>query len=207
MHPSTIEALTKAGIDLDFEAHLPLIPLDLDAAGNVAPIGDRVRVEGGGAIAVIDLPPVDALFTGQRQPPSFSSGPTDEYIPFFALLESTVIDYCRTRDQLERDEEMERLYRQLRRRPDGRDENPLFSYLRAAARLYMAVHDVSRAEYDANPAYRHDAAMELVFGVQRPTTIVKLPAGHQPPRAVQVNQNVSLGLYPSLYALRLGKTY
>ncbi|MBI5758631.1 MAG: hypothetical protein HZA46_08945 [Planctomycetales bacterium] len=65
----------------------------------------------------------------------------------------------------------------------------------------------SRAEYDANPAYRHDAAMELVFGMQRPTTIVKLPAGHQPPRALQVNQNVSLGLHPSLYALRLGKTY
>jgi hypothetical protein len=65
----------------------------------------------------------------------------------------------------------------------------------------------SRAEYDANPAYRHDAAMELVFGVQRRTTIVKLPAGYQQPRAVQVSQNVSLGLNPSLYALRLGKMY
>jgi hypothetical protein len=31
----------------------------------------------------------------------------------------------------------------------------------------------SRAEYEANPGYRHDAAMELVFGAQRPTTIVK----------------------------------
>jgi len=65
----------------------------------------------------------------------------------------------------------------------------------------------SRAEYNANPAYRHEAAMELVFGVQRPTTIVKLPAGFQPQPAVQVNQNVFLGLYPSLYALRLGKMY
>ena len=64
-----------------------------------------------------------------------------------------------------------------------------------------------RAEYDANPAYRHDAAMELVFGVQRRTTIVKLPAGYQQPRAVQVSQTVSLGLNPSLYALRLGKMY
>lgn len=31
----------------------------------------------------------------------------------------------------------------------------------------------SRAEYEANPGYRHEAAMELVFGAQRPTTIVK----------------------------------
>jgi hypothetical protein len=34
----------------------------------------------------------------------------------------------------------------------------------------------SRAEYEANPGYRHEAAMELVFGVQRPTTIVKQTA-------------------------------
>lgn len=31
----------------------------------------------------------------------------------------------------------------------------------------------SRAEYEANPAYRHEAAMELMFGQLRPTTVVK----------------------------------
>ena len=31
----------------------------------------------------------------------------------------------------------------------------------------------SRAEYEANPGYRHDAALELVFGTMRPTTIVR----------------------------------
>lgn len=31
----------------------------------------------------------------------------------------------------------------------------------------------SRAEYEANPGYRHEAAMELMFGVLRPTTIMK----------------------------------
>ncbi len=35
----------------------------------------------------------------------------------------------------------------------------------------------NRAEYDANPSYRHEAAMELLFGQMRPTTIVKqMPA-------------------------------
>lgn len=31
----------------------------------------------------------------------------------------------------------------------------------------------NRAEYNANPSYRHEAAMELLFGQMRPTTIVK----------------------------------
>lgn len=31
----------------------------------------------------------------------------------------------------------------------------------------------SRAEYEANPAYRHEAAMEIMFGKLRPTTIHK----------------------------------
>lgn len=31
----------------------------------------------------------------------------------------------------------------------------------------------NRTEYEANPAYRHEAALELMFGTMRPTTIVK----------------------------------
>ncbi|MGE3314282.1 MAG: hypothetical protein AB7O26_04125 [Planctomycetaceae bacterium] len=31
----------------------------------------------------------------------------------------------------------------------------------------------SRAEYQANPSYRHDAALEIMFGQLRPTTIVR----------------------------------
>jgi len=31
----------------------------------------------------------------------------------------------------------------------------------------------SRSEYEANPAYRHDAAMELMFGMLRPMTVIR----------------------------------
>ena len=31
----------------------------------------------------------------------------------------------------------------------------------------------SRSEYEANPGYRHDAALELMFGVLRPVTVVR----------------------------------
>jgi hypothetical protein len=43
---------------------------------------------------------------------------------------------------------------------------------RRYAEAYRAV-PFNRAEYDANPSYRHEAAMEFVFGQMRPTTIVK----------------------------------
>jgi hypothetical protein len=65
----------------------------------------------------------------------------------------------------------------------------------------------SRAEYSANPSYRHEAAMELVFGVQRPTTVVKLPAIYPQPMTSSIEQNFFMGLYPSSSALRLGKMY
>lgn len=41
---------------------------------------------------------------------------------------------------------------------------------------YLAAYNAipfSRAEYEANPSYRHDSAMELLFGTMRPTTVVK----------------------------------
>lgn len=41
---------------------------------------------------------------------------------------------------------------------------------------YQAAYQMvpfNRAEYEANPSYRHDSAMELMFGTLRPTTIVK----------------------------------
>ena len=61
----------------------------------------------------------------------------------------------------------------------------------ARTQAYRAIYDsipFSRAEYEANPSYRHDATMELLFGQMRPTIIqrqqrtrvdVNLPAPRQ----------------------------
>ncbi len=52
--------------------------------------------------------------------------------------------------------------------------------LQVMGRMYQDAYrsiPFNRAEYDANPSYRHEAAMELLFGQMRPTTIVKqMPA-------------------------------
>jgi hypothetical protein len=37
----------------------------------------------------------------------------------------------------------------------------------------MASIPFNREEYEANPSYRHDAALEMMFGAMRPTMVVK----------------------------------
>ena len=64
--------------------------------------------------------------------------------PFHSLFPKVAESGIRVRDQ-----EFERLYNHLRRRPDGTDANPILSYLQAAARLYMSLRDVSQAEFEA----------------------------------------------------------
>jgi len=103
----------------------------------------------GESTALVRLLKVSDLWTGEAVPPDFERGPTPEYVLFFALIERTAADYCACMGKRTRDREFERLYERLRGRPDGTDPNPLFSYLRAAARLYMSLRDVSRAEFEA----------------------------------------------------------
>jgi hypothetical protein len=47
-------------------------------------------------------------------------------------------------------------------------QTPRMSYAQALAEIGF-----SRAEYEANPAYRHETAIELMSGQLRPTTVVK----------------------------------
>ena len=54
-------------------------------------------------------------------------------------------------------------------------------------RIYNSI-PFNRAEYRANPSYRHDAAMEILFGEMRDTTIIR-----NAPRATRRNNHV----YPS----------
>lgn len=60
------------------------------------------------------------------------------------------------------------------------------------AEAYAAV-PFSRAEYEGNPVYRHQAALELMFGVQRPTTLVQ----NYTPRAFR---------YPDSYQIPYGRS-
>lgn len=141
--------LDEAEIDRTFRACVPTVCIVLDDEGRVQPVVDEIVVAAGDRTVRVALKTISELFVGSRTPPSFRNGPTEEYVLFFAVIELTIIEYCRRVGRAEYDTEIERLYNHLRRRPDGSDANPLFSYMQAAVRLYMSAFDVGQAELEA----------------------------------------------------------
>jgi hypothetical protein len=72
------------------------------------------------------------------------------------------------------------------------------------ARAYREVYDAipfSRAEYDANPSYRHDATMEFLFGQMRPTVIHR---GHTTVTVQQPDNGGGYDWSPYVYYGRSG---
>ena len=149
MDLTVVTKFDDAGIDKTFKTSVPTIGIEVDDHGRVQPVGNEIVVIAGPNTAHVALKRISELFTGTKTPPSFRKGPTDEYVLFFAVIELTVMSFCRSAGRREYDAEIERLYTHLRRRPDGHDSNPLFSYMQAAVRLYMSAFDVSQAELDA----------------------------------------------------------
>lgn len=97
----------------------------------------------------VELKPLTALFVGDRQPPPMRGEPPPEYFPFFYALEHAAAMACVARERPEPDAELERLFRHLRRLPDGKNPNPTFACLQRAAQVYLSLRDISRAEYEA----------------------------------------------------------
>jgi hypothetical protein len=144
------QRLRDAGIIISDNDELPIIAVALDDNQSPVVVQDEIPVIGSvGKPLLVKLKPIADLFTGSRVPPSFSDGPTPEYETFFELIEFAAANYCVSTGRIERDAEFESVYAHLRRRPDGKHSNPVFSYLRAAVRLYMSVRDVSRLEFEA----------------------------------------------------------
>ncbi len=149
MNSSVIQALEQAGVGPDPGINFPFIGVQVDADDEIREIEDQVVVVAGGVATPVTLPSITSLWTGDRTPPPFPRGPTPEYLAFFVVIERTASNFCVIGGRIVTDKEFERLYDLLRRRPDGSDSEPLFSYLQAAVRLYMSLRDVSRAEFDA----------------------------------------------------------
>jgi hypothetical protein len=151
MDLKAIIALERGGID---PAHPELlkVPTALGEQGRVVPLDQDLPIpvmDDNQRVVWLPLEPLSQLWKGSALAPDFSRGLSPEYEPFFILIEATAAEYCDATGRPERDREFERLYRHLRRRPDGVDPNPLFSYLRAATRLYLSLRDVSRAQFEA----------------------------------------------------------
>ncbi|HEX8437115.1 hypothetical protein [Archangium sp.] len=141
------EELERAGLELDW-------PELLQVAMEFGPRGQPLRlrealsvVDGKRTMAEVKLKPISQLWAETEGTPS-PLGTPPRHESFLRLLESTACRYCSAIRRPETDAEFERLYRQLRREPDAEDPYPLFSYLQGAARLYLSLRNVSRAEYE-----------------------------------------------------------
>lgn len=137
------ETLNAAKIDLD-RAHGVMT----SGAHSLADVTRAIAISDGKTTTQVALPSLGALFTGERVPPSMRGEPPIEYQPFFLRIELTSAAYCAKFGPVH-DREFERLYRQLRRFPDGTDKHPLFGALQQTGALHASLHDVSRAEYEA----------------------------------------------------------
>lgn len=145
-----IEQFKDAGVELKPLASLVRVPVHVGRDDRVVALeGEEVPVAATEQVVLVPLKPITALFAGNKKPPSFSAGPSQDYVMFFGTIEATAADCASLLRPIPTDQEFERIYRLLKRRPDGRDGNPLFSYVRAAVRLYMSLNDVSRDEFQA----------------------------------------------------------
>jgi hypothetical protein len=142
------ETLATTRATLESNGPLPALVIVRDPGGKVLALRDHVEVDVGTTREALSLRSTRELFRGTRKAPDLARGPTPDLELFFMLLEYTLVRFCEADGRDETDQEMERVYTLLRRRPDS-DGGPLYGYLRAAAQLYMSVRDVSEAEYEA----------------------------------------------------------
>jgi len=142
------EELMRSGIDPS-QPELLQVAIELGPYGQPIPLGKEVPVVNPAWTMVrVKLKPISQLWT-TREMMSFLLRTARGHESFLRLVESTAGIYCTTMNRPATDAEFERLYHQLRRNPDGEDANPLFSYLQGAARLYLSLRDVSRAQYES----------------------------------------------------------
>ncbi len=133
------------------------IPLGLSIAIRATEHGEALPVDEsfvavmlhGVVLGETTLPPLSALFRGTAKCAEIASDPPRALEPIFMCVELTALDWCGVSGRRVRDEEFEKLYSDLRRRPDGRSKDPLFGYLRAAMRLTLAIRPTSADEFEA----------------------------------------------------------
>ena len=166
MDPSAIAQLQATGHTFDPTRVLARIPTRIAENDVVEPLGDEVPLLIKEEVVLLQLKPISALFTGDRKPPSFTNGPPNgEYVLLFATIEATAAGCASVMKSPPTDKEFERLYRRLKKHPDGMDKNPVFSYMQAGARLFMSFRDTSKAEFEAAVARMARSADTFSIGL------------------------------------------
>lgn len=112
--------------------------------------------------------PLRSLFRGDRVVQEFGSTPPPEYALVFASIERPLARFAASSVSCVRDAEFEKLFSELRRRPDGRYQSALYRYAQAVLRLLLLLRPTSESEFDA--VLRRLARSARTFGTSPTST-------------------------------------
>lgn len=146
LHPSLEEAaatknLKPAKLALALEVdHRDKISI---ADRHTVPIGDR-----GTRVAFWTVLSLRELFRGDARPPANIDRYPAEYVPYFSFIENLAMEFFDIEGP-KTDQELEKIYNALRRRPDGRSLGPLHDAFWQGAALLLGKYPLSEAQFTA----------------------------------------------------------
>ena len=105
-----------------------------------------IQISDGQKTAAWKTDSIRKLFRGNEVPPDLADYPK-EYVPYFFFIESHLLTADSVKRNL-RDREMEDIYSNLRRRPDGRSLGPIHDFVWQVAAILLALHPLSQAQYE-----------------------------------------------------------
>lgn len=108
----------------------------------------NVMLSDGHAAAIWCAPPLRDLFRGSKLAPSDIHMYPRAYVPMFYFIEKHAITFCDA-FQDRTDEEFERIYSELRRRPDGKTPDALHHFLWQVCAALLGMTPLSQAEFSA----------------------------------------------------------
>lgn len=127
-----------------------------DTTGRGLAIPDRTEVllcthpDAGPVAAYLwHVPALASLFRGHAAPPASQEGIQQYYTPFIAHFEQAVVQLAEGLEADPTDEDMERVFSQLRRRPDGKGLTLLQDAVWQCAAYSLAHHEIGAAEFEA----------------------------------------------------------
>lgn len=145
LHPSLHAVVEEAGI----------VPSKVSAALEVTDgrpnIGNReeIPITDGEKDTIWNVSSLRDLFRGDRRPPPMGSGPPPaEYMPMFHLIEQHILNFCNEFGD-KSDQEFEKIFNDLRRRPDGAPRDELHAFIWQVAAVLAGRRPLSEHESEA----------------------------------------------------------
>jgi len=134
--------------------HLSLDRLNLVFQANndkMLDMQDRqcVFVESEGRIGEWHIDSLRGMFRGSKEPPSMERYP-EEYAPLFFIVERNLLSAVASSYSRDiTDDEIERIYDIIRRRPDGRSVGVMHDVVYQAAAFILGIRSLSQLEFEA----------------------------------------------------------